>query len=182
MPWRKSHHHLRHHGFMFILSVRLWRRPIRVPMVGFLCWDDMLMNVFLLWFGFLPFFFFFFFFSSLYFVSVVMAGWHWMNCVFFDRICRSSHPHRNWWLRIFMQMNGDLNISFEVIAHSSCFPLLGCCHILLCILSIVTDESIEFQVNRVDTCFRVVGVISDPSFFLLLSDFKFFKQKDRDSF
>jgi len=57
-----------------------------------------------------------------------------------------------------MQMNGDLNISFEVIAHSSCFPLLGCCHILLCILSIVTDESIEFQVNRVDTCFRVVGV------------------------
>lgn len=121
MPWRKSHHHLRHHGFMFILSVRLWRRPIRVPMVGFLCWDDMLMNVFLLWFGFLPFFFFFFFFSSLYFVSVVMAGWHWMNCVFFDRICRSSHPHRNWWLRIFMQMNGDLNISSEVIAYSSFF-------------------------------------------------------------
>ncbi|KAL5146076.1 Auxin response factor 2A [Glycine soja] len=51
-------------------------------------------------------------------------------------ICRSSHPHRNWWLRIFMQMNGDLNISFEV--------------------------------NRVDTCFRVVGVfLSAPKGLLL---------------
>ena len=58
MPWRKSHHHLLRRGFMFILSVKLWRRPIPVPMVGFLCWDGMLMNVFLLWFG-----FFFFFFS-----------------------------------------------------------------------------------------------------------------------
>ena len=45
------------------------------------------------------------------------------------------------------------NMSLQLVMVNLCF------HILLCFLSIVTDdESIQFQVNPVDTCFRVVGV------------------------
>jgi len=116
MTWRKNRHRLRLRGFTFILSVKPWQRPTPVPMVAFPCWDGMLMNAFPLWFGFLPFFLLLLVLGS----SVSLhAGWRWMSGVFIDRICRSSHPLRNWQLRIFMETNGDLNISFGVITLSS---------------------------------------------------------------
>ena len=109
---RRSLHLLHRHAFMCIHSVKLWRPQIQAPMVGFQCWDVMLMEVFGHWFVSLPFSLLHA--HHLYFIE--SKGWRVLWALSLNRICQSSHLPKNWLRRICMAMNGVLGISFGVIS------------------------------------------------------------------
>lgn len=70
----------------------------------------MLMNAFLHWLG----SYFKLIFSSYFICNVSDQGFLFF-CFVFDRTCQGNPQHRNWWLRIYMEVNGVSGTYSEVI-------------------------------------------------------------------